>query len=163
MKSDFGRFPVPNWTFFETERRPSSELPKTPFSVSAPISCSCLVLICHPMGTSIIRDISEIEAFPERWLSDGRFWRETPFVWTKWESHHEDHTHNHCNFCFACICDHRERFPEEESSHRERGCYRHAYYAEREKDVYLWVCRTCFKKIRGELGWTARKALARKD
>jgi hypothetical protein len=46
---------------------------------------------------------------------------------------HEGWTHDHCWFCFACICDHRERFPEWKQAQDERGCYRHAYYSEREK------------------------------
>jgi hypothetical protein len=64
-----------------------------------------------------------MDDLPERWLRQGAFWRETPFVWTKWERPHENWTHDHCNFCFACICDHRERYPEQKSGHRERGCY----------------------------------------
>jgi hypothetical protein len=80
------------------------------------------MIISPEMETSIIHDISGIDALPERWLHQGRIWRETPFVWTKWERPHENWTHDHCNFCFACICDHRERYPEQKSSHRERGC-----------------------------------------
>jgi hypothetical protein len=115
------------------------------------------------MRDSIIRDISEIDTYPDRWLADGRFWRETSFTWTKWERPHENWTHDHCNFCFACICDHRERYPAEKQSHLERGCYRHAYYAEREAGVYLWVCRTCFKRVRDELGWTAKPSGAQEQ
>ena len=45
-------------------------------------------------------------------------------------------------------------FPDWKQAHEERGCYRHAYYTEREKGVYLWVCRTCFKRLQAEFGWT---------
>ncbi|MGA7522801.1 MAG: hypothetical protein WBW84_09970 [Acidobacteriaceae bacterium] len=89
---------------------------------------------------------------PGRWKSDGAFWNGTPFVWKRWDKFRPDWTHDHCNFCFACICNHRDRFPETDPG--DRGCYRHAWYAEKEPRVYIWVCRTCFKRVRDELGWS---------
>jgi hypothetical protein len=88
---------------------------------------------------------------PDRWKSDGAFWRGIPFVWKRWDRFRPDWTHDHCNFCFACICNHRDRFPESDPG--ERGCHRHAYYAERDPHVYIWVCRTCFKRVRAEFDW----------
>ncbi len=98
-------------------------------------------------------DIRGLTRLPDSWRSEAAIWRDSGFSWRRWDSCSEDWTHDHCRFCSACICDHRDRFPEIEPG--ERGCYRHAYYAEREKGVYLWVCRTCFKRVREEFGWQA--------
>jgi hypothetical protein len=99
-----------------------------------------------------MRDLRELATLPEQWQYDAAFWRDTPFIWKRWDRYSEYWTHDHCRFCYACICDHRERFPD--VNPEERGCYRHAYYAERSKDVYIWVCRTCFKRVHAEFGWT---------
>ena len=109
-----------------------------------------------------MRDLRELVTLPEFWLAEGKLWRETPFTWTRWERPHADWTHDHCRFCFACICDHRERYPQEWKEARlERGCYRHAYYAEREEGIYLWVCRTCFKRVQNDFGWSTKPGPAR--
>jgi hypothetical protein len=100
-----------------------------------------------------MQDLRELASLRESWQHEAGFWRDTPFIWKRWDSYREDWTHDHCMFCFACICNHRDRFPEWKQAHEERGCYRHAYYAEREKGVYIWVCRTCFKRVQAEFGW----------
>jgi hypothetical protein len=84
---------------------------------------------------SSARDIRDLAELPDRWKSDGAFWSEIPFVWKRWDKFSPDWTHDHCNFCFACICNHRDRFPETDPG--ERGCYRHAYYAERDSRVWF--------------------------
>jgi len=100
------------------------------------------------------RDLRELEEIPDRWRTGYESWRSASFVWKEWNRPHEEWTHDHCWFCFACICDHRARYPEFKQSHEERGCYRHAYYTEEKPGVYLWVCRNCFKRLRAEFGWT---------
>lgn len=105
-----------------------------------------------------MRDLRELDEIPARLQNAFECWRNASFAWSKWERPHDDWTHDHCESCFACICDHRERFPNLKQAHEERGCYRHAYYAERrneqEKTVYLWVCRNCFKRLKDSFGWT---------
>lgn len=103
-----------------------------------------------------MRDLRELAEIPERWSKGLEFWRNASFVWKRWDKYRENWTHDHCEFCLACICNHRDRFPEWKTAHEERGCYRHAYYAERER-VYLWVCRTCFKRMQAELAWAVEK------
>ena len=87
----------------------------------------------------------------ETLLSQAASWRETLFTWKRWDRYRPDWTHDHCLFCFACICNHRDRFPELNPG--DRGCYRHAYYAEREDGTYLWVCRNCFKRFQKDFDW----------
>ena len=99
-----------------------------------------------------MRDLRELTELPDSWRAEAAFWR--VFHWTRWDRRSEDWTHDHCRFCSACICDHRERYPDQTAAHEERGCYRHAYYAEGDAGVYIWVCRTCFKRVAGEFGWT---------
>lgn len=85
----------------------------------------------------------------------GPLWRDVPFAWRRWDRFQEDWTRDHCEFCFACICNQRDRFPD--ANFDERGCYRQAYYAEqlnqKEHKIYIWVCRTCFKRVKTEFGW----------
>ena len=100
-----------------------------------------------------MRDLREVENIDE-WLTGFAPFRNAIFAWKKWERRHEDWTHDHCWACFACVCDHRERFPDLKKAHEERGCYRHAGYAELEPGKYLWVCRTCFKRLKGDMNWT---------
>ncbi len=100
------------------------------------------------------RDLRDLQEIPDHVRTGFDTWRGAAFVWKQWDRPNENWTHDHCWFCSACICDHRTRFPEWKSAHEERGCYRHAYYAEQKRDVYLWVCRNCFKRLRAEFGWT---------
>jgi hypothetical protein len=102
-----------------------------------------------------VLDLREASQLKDWWFSNARFWQDTPFRWTRWERRHEDWTHDHCTFCNACICDHRARFPEWKSAHKERGCYRHAYFAQKPDKTYQWVCRNCFKRVRDEFNWSA--------
>jgi hypothetical protein len=101
-----------------------------------------------------MRDLREFDTLPRDWPELLKFWSGAVFVWKKWEGYNENSTHDHCWPCFACICDHRERFPEWKQAHDERGCYRHAYFSEREPGIYLWVCRNCFKRLKSGLNWT---------
>jgi hypothetical protein len=104
-----------------------------------------------------MRDLRELGSLPDDLKNRVDSWRDASFTWTRWESRHEEHDPNHCYLCYACICDHRERFPELKTEHEKRGCYRHAYCAERDERVCLWVCRTCFKAARAELSWTVMR------
>jgi hypothetical protein len=101
-----------------------------------------------------MQDLRELAELKDWWYTNAKRWRGTPFTWKKWERPHEGWTHDHCEYCQACICDHRERFSEWKEAHAERGCYRHAFYAEIENGVYLWVCRSCFKRVQTEFGWS---------
>jgi hypothetical protein len=91
---------------------------------------------------------------PLDWLSIARGWREIPFRWTRWENHTDPAVggHDHCQLCWACICNHRELFPHEREEHAKRGCYRHAFYAENPDGTYIWICRSCFKPIAPDAG-----------
>ena len=82
-------------------------------------------------------------------------WEGSSFSWTRWSSipHHEEWTHDHCWFCSACICNHRDTIPMLKSELEERGCFRQAYYSEQKPGVYLWVCRSCFKRMQPIAGW----------
>ncbi len=84
---------------------------------------------------------------------DGPRWKNAVFTWTRWISPNPDWDHDHCRFCYACICNHRETCPEWKSAFAERGCYSHAFYAEKKSRIYIWVCRHCFKLAQRELGW----------
>src|SRR5580692_9026930 len=106
-----------------------------------------------------IRDLRELETLPEHLVGRFEFWRGAAFGWKQWDRPHENWTHDHCDACFACICDHRERFPYFTQDHEERGCYRHAYYAKHENGGYLWVCRTCFKRLKDQFDWTVSAEL----
>src|ERR1051326_3352999 len=97
-------------------------------------------------------DSRTLENIPENWLREAADYRDLPFRWTRWERPHEDWTHDHCRFCWACICDHRERHPELKDVHRERGCFRHAFHID---DPDVWVCRSCFKRLAPLVGWKA--------
>jgi hypothetical protein len=92
---------------------------------------------------------------PPRKLSEAHYWRDVPFVWTRWTNPANDHReHNHCGFCWACICDARDRDPYDKPGLIEGGHYRHAYYAENPEGIFVWVCRSCFKRISPVAGWT---------
>lgn len=101
-----------------------------------------------------MRDLRELDEIPGILKRRFEIWRGYIFAWKQWDRPHEGWTHDHCDACFACICDHRERFPEWKQSHEERGCYHHAYYAEHEGGGYLWICRTCFKRLKDDFDWS---------
>ncbi len=87
-------------------------------------------------------------------------WHGAEFVWTRWSDvpHDESWTHDHCVFCAACICNHRDRFPEITVGPEDGGHYRHAYFTERSNQIYLWVCRSCFKRMQPRLEWIVRSS-----
>ena len=97
------------------------------------------------------QDIRDRANLPEWWAKNAEHWRNIPFSWKKWDKFRDEWSHNHCEYCHACICNHRDRFPDVDLS--ERGCYRHAYYAEHPDGTYIWVCRTCFKRVHAEFGF----------
>jgi hypothetical protein len=105
------------------------------------------------MNSKRICDLRELKDIPERFKDRFGFWRDSSFVWKRWDRPNENWTHDHCSSCFACICDHRERFPEWKQAQEERGCYRHAYYTVREGSGSLWICRNCFKRLKSEFNW----------
>lgn len=96
----------------------------------------------------------DLEKIPDHWLSEAALWKATPFVWKRWSRRHDDWTHDHCRFCWACICDHRDRDPFDKPGTVEGGHYRYAFYAERADGTYVWICRSCFKRVREVFGWT---------
>lgn len=67
-----------------------------------------------------MRDLREVAELKEHWKFLGPLWRNIPFAWKRWDRFREDWTHDHCEFCFACICNHRDRFPDIDPG--ERGC-----------------------------------------
>jgi hypothetical protein len=104
-----------------------------------------------------MRDLREFVTLPESWCSTASRWRDTPFTWKRWNRYSENWTHDHCEFCLACICNHRDRFPQRNFD--RRGCYRHAYYAERADGPRIWVCKDCFERVQAEFGWSIEEDL----
>src|SRR5205814_509893 len=96
-----------------------------------------------------VAELSPLSLSKVEW-SRGAFFR-----WTQWNRPHEGWTHDHCDFCSACICDHRDRDPHDKPGPVEGGHYRHAYYADA---LEIWVCRSCFKRIAPVAGWSVRRA-----
>src|SRR5262245_47059821 len=92
-------------------------------------------------------DARDLENIPEHWLREAEAYSGLVFQWTRWERPTEEWTHDDCRFCWAGSCDHRERCPNEKNSHRERGCYRHAYRAAVRDGSDVWICRSCFKRL----------------
>ena len=99
-----------------------------------------------------MRELRNLESLPDWWYSNAARWRDTPFSWQRWSRFSKDRTHDHCEFCLACICNHRERYPERDFD--ASGCYRHAYYSERNDGACIWVCKVCFDRVQAEFGWS---------
>ncbi len=99
-------------------------------------------------------DARALPEVPASWLVRAKSWCDTPFAWKRWENYDPAvGGHEHCEFCWACICNHRELFPNEKEEHAKRGCYRHAFYARGEDGRHIWVCRSCFKRVAPVAGW----------
>jgi hypothetical protein len=106
----------------------------------------------------VLRDARTFPQLPESWVSMAKTWSGTRFQWTKWVRQREEWTHDHCPFCSACICDHRERYPNWRSTFRERGCFGHAFLAvDLEGSSPVWVCRSCFKALKAVGNWSILK------
>jgi hypothetical protein len=100
-----------------------------------------------------MRDLRTVKNLSEWELRKVECWRGSVFTWKRWTRPREEWTHDHCDFCSACICDHRDRNPHDKRGLLEGGYYRHAFYAERPNGGYVWVCRNCFKKLQPLVGW----------
>jgi len=61
-------------------------------------------------------DLRTVGTLPAWQFRPAEYWRGFPFVWKRWTRPHDEWTHDHCGFCWACICDHRDRDP-----HDKRG------------------------------------------
>ena len=59
----------------------------------------------------LMLDARTLNEIPQHWLHEANYWRDTPFVWKHWTRPHEAWDHDHCRFCWACICDGRDRDP----------------------------------------------------
>lgn len=68
-----------------------------------------------------------LEKIPDHWLHEAEYWRDTPFVWKRWARPHDLWAHDHCRFCWACICDHRDRDQYDKPGLLEGGHYRYAF------------------------------------
>jgi hypothetical protein len=99
-------------------------------------------------------DLRTVETLSPLTLSDGGYWRNCAFAWKRWGPSTHRWEHDHCRFCNACICDARDHRPHDKPGPVEGGHYRHAFYAEEKDGVHIWVCRTCFKRLRSRFGWT---------
>lgn len=106
-----------------------------------------------------MRDARSFATPPEQWLRWAQHLHGAVFVWRRWLSQAPDWDHDHCTFCYACICDHREQLPHLRAKHAERGCYRHAFHTDHD-GASTWVCRICFKCLRGEAAWTIASRLS---
>ena len=99
-----------------------------------------------------MQDARTLPEIPALWLSIAQNWRGVPFRWTRWQNVTDPGGHDHCQLCYACICNHRELFPHEKVEHAKRGCFRHAFYAENIDGTCIWICRSCFKRLAPEAG-----------
>jgi len=113
-------------------------------------------------GAAMI-DLTSFETLTPSMLAEVDFWRRAEFVWRRWAGHPEEARYDRdcCRICSACICDARDRDPYDKPGPVERGHYRHAFYAENTDGACIWVCRSCFKRIRPIAGWTIRRSRAR--
>jgi hypothetical protein len=105
-------------------------------------------------------DLATLSEIPEWKLRHAEAWRNAEFVWKRFHAR-EDWSHDHCLFRNACICEHRERDPYDKPGPVEGGHYRHAFYSQESPRVYVWVCRSCFKRVRPLLNWTVRRRKTR--
>jgi hypothetical protein len=116
------------------------------------------------LGYTSQRRMVDLRTFPElpEWkLRVAEFWRDAEFVWKRFRAR-ENWSHDHCLFCNACICEHRERDPYDKPGPVEGGHYRHAFYSEKSSRVYAWVCRSCFKRVQPLLNWSVRRVRTRR-
>jgi hypothetical protein len=97
------------------------------------------------------RTLSEI---PAHWPRYAQTWRGAAFVWTRYGPGDDAMDHDHCLLCEACICDARDRDPYDKPGPVENGHYRHAFRAEDAEGRHVWVCRSCFKRVQHEFGWS---------
>jgi hypothetical protein len=102
-------------------------------------------------------DLRTVETLSKSMLSEAESWRNYEFVWKKWGPAQGRYDHDHCRFCSACICDARDRDPFDKPGPVDGGHYRHAFYTEDSDGVDIWVCRSCFKRIRTIANWTIRR------
>jgi hypothetical protein len=104
-----------------------------------------------------MRDLRTLETLTPFMLTEADYWRDHEFVWKKWGPGEGLWDHSHCRFCSACICDGRDRDPYDKPGPVEGGHYRHAFYAEDPDGIPIWVCRSCFKRLRTVAAWTIRR------
>jgi hypothetical protein len=103
-------------------------------------------------------DLRTLDTLTRYMLAEAKCWRGAEFVWKRWIGRPEErYDHNHCRFCSACICDARDRDPYDKPGPVEGGHYRHAFYSEDAEGIDIWVCRTCFKRIRPIADWTIKR------
>jgi hypothetical protein len=95
-------------------------------------------------------DARALAEIPEHWAGEAPYWRNVPFVWKRWTQPHDEWTHDHCLFCWACICGHRDQEQDDLKGAVDGGHYR-------PDGTYVWVCRSCFKRVQTEFGWTRGK------
>jgi hypothetical protein len=100
-----------------------------------------------------LRDARDFAKLPESWMRIAETLSGARFQWTKWCTPGDEWTHDHCTFCSACICNHRERHPARLSMFRTRGCFGHAFRAVDHEGSPVWICRSCFKALRNMGNW----------
>lgn len=103
-------------------------------------------------------DLRTVETLSVSALSEAEFWRNKAFVWKRWGPSINPQEHDHCRFCWACICDARDRDVYDKPGLVPGGHYRYAFYAEDPDGIHIWVCRSCFKRISPIAGWTIQKS-----
>jgi hypothetical protein len=103
-------------------------------------------------------DLRTVENLSARMVAEAKVWRNKAFVWKRWGPSVDHREHNHCPFCWACICDARDRDPYDKPGPVSGGHYRHAFYAEDLDGTHIWVCRSCFKRISPIADWTIQKS-----
>ena len=103
-------------------------------------------------------DLRTVSTLSDLTLREAEPWRNRVFVWRRWGPSDERWEHSHCGFCSACICDARDHDPYDKPGPVAGGHYRHAFYAGDSDGTHLWVCRTCFKRLAPQFGWTIQKS-----
>ena len=102
-------------------------------------------------------DLRTVPTLSESMVAEARTWQNWAFVWKQWGPSTVRQEHDHCRFCWACICDARDHDPYDRPGPVAGGHYRNAFYAKKENGAHIWVCRSCFKRLRSLAGWTINR------
>jgi hypothetical protein len=102
-------------------------------------------------------DLRTVETLSPWMLAEAEVWRDREFFWKKWGPARGRWDQSHCRFCNACVCDARDRDPYDKPGPVEGGHYRLAFYAENPDGTHIWVCRSCFKRIRAIANWKIQR------
>lgn len=78
----------------------------------------------------------------ERLTGQRKWLQGKTLYWRRWVAPRESWDHDHCEFCFAHICDREDGQPEGWTT----------------EDEYHWVCKSCCEDFREVFEWSLVKA-----